>query len=88
MDVVKTSGSFNITDFLVLEPDYSDLYKLYSFEFCINKQNRLTALQVMLRKNRKASTELKLLEHGDFTTCTSKGSFALAKDDVVTKLTV
>lgn len=67
MDEVNTTDFHNTTDYLVLSsPAYTDTYKLYALQFCLNKLNRLIALQAVLRVNRKYNTELNLLQHGDF----------------------
>jgi hypothetical protein len=67
MDVVNATDFHNNTDYLVLSsPAYTDTHKLYALKFCLNKLNRLIALQAVLRVNRKYNTELNLLQHGDF----------------------
>ena len=67
MDAFHAADFHNSTDYTILSsPSYTENYKIYALQFCLNKLNRLIAIQAVLRVNRKFNTELSLLKHGDF----------------------
>ena len=91
MPQIFSASASKTNDLDILYSDkYTDQHRLYSFQSCKNQNGRLVALSLRMRIARKFSTEISLLEHGDFYSieCVNEGNYSLAKDSTIRNLTI